>query len=232
MLEHPNDIEYNLKFLFVPPAHPATAVDKTGLSPVLPSKRNPLFRFTTARTEVVAASKPFQNLPEHILTLIRQMGLDESLISQKLDETLIASKMLEIRNQAMTSGRDNSFHHRPLMTNNETQTPVLVCRKCEDRDQRLMVNTATQTKKPEQYSASVQTSDTDFTLAKLRFQTWEREKEKVTKRERGEDVGDPEPKRPTIAPPGYRMDTKEPKPINVDPYYASREKTYGYSYRR
>lgn len=235
MLEHPNDIEYNLKFLFVPPSYSASAVDKSGLSPVLPSKRNPLFKLTTVRNEAVAACKPFQNLPEHIITLIRQLGLDESVISQKLDANLIAHKMLEARQQSTQESFDgnlSSFYHKPLMTSTATQTPFLVCIKCDKREQRKMDDRGTQTRRKECIATSCQTMESDMTLAKLRLQTWEREQTKGEKRNKDAESLDSKPKRSNIGPPGFCVNPKDQKSTTADAFYSAKEKTYGYSYRR
>lgn len=235
MLDHPNDIEYNLKFLFVPPACKETTTDKPGLSPVLPSKRNPLFAMTTARSlNEVISCKPFQNLSDGLVTLIRRLGLDESFISQRLAEKATTSKLLEARQMASTTAvdaNDGGARYRPLTREIDTQTPQLVCRKCENREMRNMVTVGTQTKRLEVYGAGSQTSETDMTLAKLKFQSWQREQKAAVKRERGEDADDRDSKRPTIGPPGFRNDPKEAAKTAVDPYYAPKEKTYGYSYR-
>lgn len=234
MLDHPNDIEYNLKFLFVPPACKSTAIDKPGLSPVLPSQRNPLFALTTARaqTEVISC-KPFPNLSDDLVMLIRRLGLDESFISQRLAEQTTASKLLEARQMASATAADaidGGPRYKPLTREISTQTPTMVCRRCEDRDMLKMIGISTQTRRIEMYGAGCQTSETDMTLAKLKFQSWEREKKAAVKRERADDENDRDPKKLSIAPPGYRE--KDPAKAAADFYCAPKEKTYGYSYRR
>lgn len=181
ILENKNDIQYNLKFLFVPPKFSADPKNETATSPVFPTKKNPLFHSTTERADMVAGSRPYPVVPSKVTDLLRLLGIDESIIAKNLDDDATHEMMETRERQVSTSvsaalpshaGVAADHHWGPVPAPKqdvETQTPPLRCRHCDDRARKEYISLGIQTSNVSQmYAESTQTSETDFTLAKLR----------------------------------------------------------------
>lgn len=211
-LEHAaDDITFEMKFLSVPPKYPADAKDPVGTSPVLPTRKNPVFRISTKQFDLIQKCRPYPNIMRNIEGSILRLGLDESVISKRLEP----GQEEPMENIARSSQSAIPFM-KPAVELHEmsTQTPALECRRCDMRA-RNMLNSGTQTRVTESYSVYSQTAETDFIQAKLRLKAWEtnqKMKDMLVKQEFAKDIDftfddmklSRSPERKAIAPPGYR----------------------------
>uniref|UniRef100_A0A336KR98 CSON014295 protein n=2 Tax=Culicoides sonorensis TaxID=179676 RepID=A0A336KR98_CULSO len=211
-LNHASDQQFELKFLHVPPSLPSDSADAIGASPVLPSKHNPVFGFSTKNKEAVQKCRPYPLITPNIEPLLRQLGIDESDISRHLVPS--SSENSKSRNNfdhtfESTSHKQPILLHPRVPTNEiATQTPPLECGRCQNRYNNLL-NTSTQTQVIETHSISCETLETDFCLAKIRLKTWEKDQtKKIKKFQNDYRVSDEEDEmRGTykrVGPPGYR----------------------------
>lgn len=211
-LEHAaDDIQFEMKFLSVPPKYPADAKDPVGTSPILPTRKNPVFRISTKHFDLISKCRPYPNITRNIEGPILRLGLDESVISKRLEP----GQEEPMENIPRSSQSAIPFM-KPTVETNEisTQTPALECRRCDMRA-RNMIHSGTQTKIQESYSIACQTAETDFIQAKLRLKAWETNKkmnDMLLKQEFAKDINfdyedrklSRSPERKAIAPPGYR----------------------------
>lgn len=204
--------------MHVPPAYSSDATDAIGASPILPSKNNPVFRFSTKKVDAIQKCRPYPSVTRNIDPLIAQLGIDESVIARRLetntrDRVEPSSHRPHINNFNAPKAVPAVLQIRPEMRDEICQTPTFACAKCDKRLDNL-INTQTQTAVVERYAKSSQTLDTDFLLAKIRFKTSEKEQQRKLqnfKRDYAEAFSDDEddkrgisPPRAPIGPPGYR----------------------------
>lgn len=178
-----NASQFDRNFLHVPPSYPSDETEPIGASPILPTKHNVVFRFSTKNRDAIKNCRPYPSITRNVAPLIAQLGVDESVIARRLEST---TKERQIKPPEVSNNFTNfSLNQsvvlpaavRPPMKDGSCQTPVLACAKCDDRYGNLM-NTGTQTAKVEKYSEGVQTDEADFTLAKLRLRNWEKGQQK------------------------------------------------------
>lgn len=213
--------------MHVPPAYPSDGTEAIGASPILPSKQNPVFRFSTKQFDAIQKCRPYPSVTRNIDPLIAHLGIDESVIARRL-ESSARERVIEPRAHSNNFRVPNTVAPplmqppRPDTRDESCQTPVLACAKCEKRLDNLM-NTQTQTAVIEKVAKPSQTLETDFTLSKLRWMRWEKEQKRKVKdfsRDYPGVVSDEEendddfksrtsPVRAPVGPPGYREQPKK-----------------------
>ncbi|XP_063708420.1 uncharacterized protein LOC134837039 [Culicoides brevitarsis] len=240
-----NASQFNNKFLHVIPAYPSDESEPIGASPILPSKQNPVFRFSSKQKDAIKNSHPYPTITRNVRSIIRQLGIDESVIARRLasgnrEEALVPAQVIQPKpsKSISTAIPVTNLPVRPQMRDQSCQTAVFSCPKCEDRYENCL-NVGTQTTVIEKYSGSCQTDDADFTLAKLKLRNWEKKKQSndierlrdfqreygVVENDSDEEFDDRKPIRPgAIGPPGFReLPSKNPRARTSyedrNPYY-------------
>lgn len=225
-----NDPQFERQFLHVPPAYPAESTDAVGSSPMLPSKQNPVFRLSTKKIDAIPKCRPYPLLSQNTGSLIAQLGIDESVVSRRLETALATTTTpTKVERQNLPVSRQTHLNNptpvilqsRIETRNLGTQTPSFTpsCARCERRQSNMM-NGQTQTPVIEKRGQSSQTSEADFQLAKLRLGRWEKQQNKVIqnfKREYAEAFDEdvelerrsPPKPRAALAPPGFRETMKK-----------------------